>query len=210
MWWSVGFYAGFLWSVCSLSASWISNLEYRYVCKKWDLSEWQYFHYKHKNAPHSTTWTALPSLLSPQTVVFAIERQQFYIYFETRQPMNIQRKNEAPSKTIVAVEKERILHICVCVRAWLLAFVCICAHACVHVCVCVWVGGCPSAWACIRVPALVALLSQHANRMRHTVLSFAATLAPPHSSTLSHKWHDFRKKFSKRKMCAFTFSITFT
>jgi hypothetical protein len=38
----------------------------------------------------------------------------------------------------------------------------------------------------------VALLIQHATRMPHIVTSFVASLAPPHSSTLSHKRHDYR------------------
>jgi hypothetical protein len=42
--------------------------------------------------------------------------------------------------------------------------------------------------------AHVALLIQHATRMRHTVTSFVTRLAPSYFSTLSHKQHDFRKK----------------
>ena len=50
--------------------------------------------------------------------------------------------------------------------------------------------------ACVRVGdrvqwrvharARVALLIQHAKRMRHIVTAFVAPLAPPHFSTLSH------------------------
>ena len=47
------------------------------------------------------------------------------------------------------------------------------------------------AWA--RACARISLLIQHSTCMRHIVLSFVASLAPPHFSTLSHKRHDFRK-----------------
>jgi hypothetical protein len=40
----------------------------------------------------------------------------------------------------------------------------------------------------------VALLIQHAARVRHIVTSFVAPLVSPYFSTLSHKRHDFRKK----------------
>ena len=52
----------------------------------------------------------------------------------------------------------------------------------------------------------VASLIQHAMRMSHIVTSFAASLAPPHFSTLSHKWRDFRKKLLYIK-CEFRFSL---
>jgi hypothetical protein len=51
----------------------------------------------------------------------------------------------------------------------------------------------------------VALLIQHATRMRHIVRSFVAPQAPPHFSTLSNKRLDFRKK----KKCVFIFPTTF-
>jgi hypothetical protein len=47
----------------------------------------------------------------------------------------------------------------------------------------------------------VALLIRHATYMHHIVTSFVAPLAPPHFSTLSHKWHDFLKKAVEHKMC---------
>jgi hypothetical protein len=55
----------------------------------------------------------------------------------------------------------------------------------------------------------VALLIQHAARMRHVETSFVAPLATPYFSTLSHKWHDFLKNFVEHKMRALIFSTTF-
>ena len=56
--------------------------------------------------------------------------------------------------------------------------------------------------------ARVALLIQHATRMRHTVSSFVTSLAPPYVSTLSHKRHDFREKSLNVKR-VFLFFIQF-
>ena len=61
-------------------------------------------------------------------------------------------------------------------------------------------------WACACVCVHVALLIQHATRMRPTVTSCVAPLAPPHFSTLSHKLNDLRKKALKIK-CVFRFSL---
>ena len=61
-------------------------------------------------------------------------------------------------------------------------------YACSRSCVC------PGAWASARACVHVALLIQHATRMRHIVTSFVAAQSPPNFSTLSHKRHDFRKK----------------
>jgi hypothetical protein len=44
---------------------------------------------------------------------------------------------------------------------------------------------------------------------RTTILSSAASLAPPYFSTLSHKRHDIWKKVTERKTRVLIFSITF-
>jgi hypothetical protein len=48
----------------------------------------------------------------------------------------------------------------------------------------------------------VALVIQHAKRMRRIILPSVACLAVPYFSTLSHKRHDCRKKFLNIK-CVF-------
>jgi hypothetical protein len=48
----------------------------------------------------------------------------------------------------------------------------------------------------------VALVIQHAKRMRRIILSSVASLALPYFSTLSHKRYDFRKKLLSIK-CVF-------
>ena len=65
---------------------------------------------------------------------------------------------------------------------------------------------CPGEQACGR--ARVALLTRHATRTRHIVFPFVVSVVPPHSSTLSHKRHDFRKKVTEHKMFVLIFFTT--
>jgi hypothetical protein len=59
-----------------------------------------------------------------------------------------------------------------------------------------------------RVP--VALVIQHAKRMRRIILSPVTCLALPHFSTLSDKLHDCRgERFIEHKIYVLTFSATF-
>jgi aminoglycoside phosphotransferase len=55
----------------------------------------------------------------------------------------------------------------------------------------------------------VALVTRHAKRMRYIILSGVACPDVTYSSTLSHKWCDFRKKVTEHKMCDLILSTTF-
>ena len=73
-----------------------------------------------------------------------------------------------------------------------------CLLACAYACVCArppaFVGVQARGRVNVRVCVRVVLIIHHATGMRNLVLSFAASLAPPHFSTLCQKRHDFYKK----------------
>jgi hypothetical protein len=55
----------------------------------------------------------------------------------------------------------------------------------------------------------VALAIQQAKRMRRIILSSVDCLTVPYIYTLSHKRHDFWKKFIDHKISVLVFSTTF-
>ena len=98
-------------------------------------------------------------------------------------------------------------------------FLCVCVCMCARVRACVWMPrrlgvclhmracGCRGAWACICACVHVALLIQHASRMRHIVTSLVAPLVEPYFSTLSNKGHCFLEKKLLNTKCVFLFSL---
>ena len=56
---------------------------------------------------------------------------------------------------------------------------------------------------------IVAVVTEHAKRMRRTILPSVACPALPYISTLSHKRHVFRENVIEDKKCALIFSTTF-
>ena len=64
-------------------------------------------------------------------------------------------------------------------------------------------------WACACAYVHIAVLIQHATRMRHIVTPFVDSRSPLCFSTLSHKRCDFRTKVVEHKMCVLIFSTTF-
>ena len=55
----------------------------------------------------------------------------------------------------------------------------------------------------------IALVIQHAMRMRHVILPSVACPTLRKVSTLSHKEHDFRANVTEHKMCVLIFSTNF-
>ena len=66
---------------------------------------------------------------------------------------------------------------------------------------CVGVGGCTGAGVCFRACSLT-----NSACYSSPYFQSAASLAPPHFSTLSHKRLDFRKNITEHKMCILIFS----
>ena len=65
-----------------------------------------------------------------------------------------------------------------------------------------WKSSSTTYYECVFVAAAI----QHAECMRHIILSSVASLTLPHFSTVSRKWHDFREKVIEHKICVLIFS----
>ena len=61
----------------------------------------------------------------------------------------------------------------------------------------------------VRVCSCVALVIQHAMRLRRIILTSAAGLAQPYFPTLSNQGHGFRKRRIEHKMCVLVFFTNF-
>jgi hypothetical protein len=55
----------------------------------------------------------------------------------------------------------------------------------------------------------VTLVIQHIMLIRHIILSSVTYPALSHFSTLSYKWHDFRKNLIEYKICVLIFTTKF-
>ena len=108
-----------------------------------------------------------------------------FVYKEQKRHCTYNLISRRVHETIVAVEKQDILHICVRLcegaRAWIAARG-VSVGVCVRVC-------------SLTYPACKA----------HATLLSVASLVPPYFSTLSHKRHVCRKKVVERKMCVLIF-----
>jgi hypothetical protein len=96
-------------------------------------------------------------------------------------------------ENIFSVEKQKVLHICLCVCLRARANVCARASGYVRV----------SVRACGHVhgDAPVVLLIQRVTRMHYILTSLVVSLTPPYFSKLSHKGHNFLKKKLDIKFC---------
>jgi hypothetical protein len=118
-------------------------------------------------------------------------KQDMTFQLLTRHAMCVWRKTEA-----------RLRNHCCSGKAVSITSFSVCACACELLRAC----GRSGAWACLCTCVHVALVVQHANRVRHIVKSLVTPL-PPYFSTLSYKRHDFRKKKLLNIKCVFWFFL---